>query len=70
MLNLTEKLKITMLKQNVTQTELARLTEQSQNNLANKFKNNNFKLSEYEKLVNALGCELIVQIKLPNGEII
>ncbi len=68
MTNLTEKLKIAMIKQNVTQTKLAELTDQTQNNLANKFKANNFKLSEYEKLVSALGCELEINIILPTGE--
>lgn len=68
MLNLTEQLKIAMLKQKVTQTELARRTNQSQNNLANKMCSNNFKLSEYEKLVTALGCQLEINIILPNGE--
>ena len=57
-----------MLKTGVTQTALAEKTGQTQNNLANKLKLNNFKLSEYEKLVNALGCELCIEIKLPNGE--
>lgn len=57
-----------MIKQNVTQTKLAELTDQTQNNLANKFKANNFKLSEYEKLVSALGCELEINIILPTGE--
>lgn len=69
-MNLTEKLKITMLKQKINQTTLASLTEQSQKNLSAKMLRNDFKISEYEKLVNALGCELIVQIKLPNGEIV
>lgn len=69
-MNLTELLKIAMLKTKTTQTALAEKTNQTQNNLANKFKLNNFKLSEYEKLVNALGCELIIEIELPNGEII
>ena len=68
MTNLTEKLKIAMIKQNVSQTKLAELTEQTQNNLANKMKLNNFKLSEYEKLVNALGCTLEISIVLPSGE--
>ena len=67
-MNLTESLKIAMLKTGVTQTALAEKTGQTQNNLANKLKLNNFKLSEYEKLVNALGCELCIEIKLPNGE--
>ncbi len=67
-MNLTEKIKIAMIKQNVTQTKLAELTEQTQGNLANKFLRDNFKLSEYQKLVEALGCKLEVNIILPSGE--
>lgn len=68
MLNLTEKLKIAMIKQSINQSQLAELSGQSQGNLANKFIRNDFKLSEYEKLVTALGCTLEVSIVLPNGE--
>lgn len=68
MINLTEQLKIAMLKQKVTQTELAHRTNQSQNNLASKMSRNDFKLSEYEKLVTALGSQLEINIILPNGE--
>lgn len=68
MINLTEKLKIAMIKRNINQTKLADLTNQTQNNLANKLKLNNFKLSEYERLVSALDCLLEVNIVLPNGE--
>ena len=68
MINLTEQLKIAMLKQKVTQTELAHRTNQSQNNLASKMIRNDFKLSEYEKLVTALGCQLEINIILPTGE--
>lgn len=68
MLNLTEKLKIVMIKQNVTQSKLSELTSQSQGNLANKFVRNDFKLSEYQRLVEALGCELEINIVLPSGE--
>lgn len=66
--NLTEKLKIAMIKQNVTQTRLAELSDQTQKNLSNKMARDNFKLSEYEKLVTALGCELEINIILPTGE--
>ena len=66
--NLTEKLKIAMIKTGKTQTALAAETGQTQNNLANKMKANNFKLSEYERLVRALGCELEITIVMPNGE--
>ncbi len=68
MINLTEKLKIAMIKQHMTQVRLAELSGQSQGNLANKIVRNDFKLSEYQKLVEALGCTLEIAIVLPNGE--
>lgn len=68
MLNLTEKLKIAMIKQKVTQTKLAELSDQTQKNLSSKMARDNFKLSEYEKLVVALGCQLEINIILPTGE--
>lgn len=68
MIDLTEKLKTAMIKLKVTQTKLAELTDQSQKNLSNKMIRNNFKLSEYEKLVEALGCKLELNIVLPTGE--
>ena len=57
-----------MIKQNVTQIELAKLSGQTQSNLSQKFTTNNFKLSEYQRLVEALGCTLDIAIVLPNGE--
>lgn len=57
-----------MIKQNVTQSELAARSGQSQGNLANKFSRNDFKLSEFQRLVEALGCTLDIAIVLPNGE--
>ena len=66
--NLTEKLKIAMIKQGVNQIELAQRVGQTQSNLSQKMVANNFKLSEYEKLVTALGCELEISIITPNGE--
>ena len=68
MINLTEKLKIAMIKQNVSQSELAKRTNQQQANLSFKMSSNNFKLSEYEKLVEALGCRLEINLILPSGE--
>lgn len=68
MTNGTEQLKVAMLKLNISQTELAKRTLQSRANLAGKFSRNDFKLSEYEKLVTALGCQLEINIILPNGE--
>ena len=67
-IDLRQKLKIAMKKLNTTQTALATRSGQTQKNLSNKFTRNDFKLSEYEKLVTALGCTLEVTIVLPDGE--
>lgn len=67
-IDLRQKLKIAMKKLNTTQTALAARSGQTQKNLSNKFTRNDFKLSEYEKLVTALGCTLEVIIVLPDGE--
>ncbi len=69
-MNLTKKLKIAMLETDINQIQLAELTKQSQANLSKKMINDNYKLSEYQKLVQALGCKLEINIILPNGKVI
>ena len=64
----TQKLKMAMIATNTNQVKLAEITNQSQQNLSQKMVSNNYKIQEYERLVNALGCELRIQIILPNGE--
>ena len=64
----TKKLKMAMIETNINQVELAKLTGQTQANLSGKMTADNFRISDYEKLVNALGCELEVSIILPNGK--
>lgn len=59
-----------MIATNINQIKLAELTNQSQQNLSQKMVSNNYKIQEYEKLVNALGCQLKINIILPNGEIV
>ena len=66
----TNKLKMAMIATNINQVKLAELTNQSQQNLSQKMVHESYRLSEYERLVNALGCELKIQIILPNGEIV
>ena len=67
-MELTKKLKIAMIEQNINQVELANLVGQNQGNLSAKMSAGNYRISEYEKLVKALGCELEVNIILPNGK--
>ena len=57
-----------MIATNINQVKLAELTKQSQENLSQKMAKNNFKMQEFEKLITAMGCELKIQIILPNGE--
>jgi hypothetical protein len=57
-----------MVATNINQVKLAELTNQSQENLSQKMAKNNFKMQEFEKLITAMGCELKIQIILPNGE--
>lgn len=57
-----------MIEQNINQTTLAERTGQTQKNLSNKMSRDNFQISEYEKLVTALGCTLEINIVLPNGD--
>lgn len=64
----TQKLKMAMVATNINQVKLAELTKQSQENLSQKMAKNNFKMQEFEKLITAMGCELKIQIILPNGE--
>ena len=57
-----------MIATNTNQVKLAKLTNQSQQNLSDKMTRDNFRLQEYEQLLTAMGCELKIQIILPNGE--
>ena len=66
-MELTKKLKIAMIEQNINQVELAKLTGQNQGNLSSKMRADNFRMNEFEGLVSALGCELEVNIILPDG---
>ena len=59
-----------MIATNINQIKLAELTNQSQQNLSQKMVSNNYKIQEYERLVSALGCQLKINIILPNGEIV
>lgn len=68
MMDMITKLKMAMTAVDVTQTELAKRTNQTKQNLSRKMRSNTLNFIEYEKLVNALGCTLEVNIVLPNGK--
>jgi hypothetical protein len=64
------KLKMAMMLTKTNQVKLAELTNQSQQNLSDKIRKDNFRISEFEQLVTAMGCMLKIQIILPNGDTI
>ena len=68
MMDMITKLKMAMTAVDVTQTELAKRTNQTKQNLSRKMCLKTLNFVEYEKLVNALGCTLEVNIVLPNGK--
>ncbi|WFD10839.1 helix-turn-helix domain-containing protein [Tepidibacter hydrothermalis] len=56
-LTMGEKLRILLKRKNVTIVELSRRIGTSNQNLANKFKRDNFSTKELEEIAEALGCE-------------
>ena len=68
MIDLRHKIEIAMAHCRLNQSQLAKLSSQSLSNLNNKLIRNDFKLSEYQRLVEALGCQLEIKIVLPNGD--
>lgn len=60
-MDLAEEIKIICIKRKVTMSELAEKTGQSQPNLANKMKRNDFKTSELEKIAEALNSHLDIK---------
>ena len=67
-MNIPEKIKILAIKNNISVQQLAEKSGQSSANLYNKLARNSFKVSELEKLADAVGCTLEVNFVLPNGE--
>ena len=58
-MNVREYIKICCIKRgNITEAELARRTGQTPQNMNNKYKRDTFKISELEKIAEALGADL------------
>ena len=68
-MNLTigEKIKVIMKRKNMTMTELSEITGQTRQNLSNKMKRDNFTESDAKEMAAALGCELVIAFRLPDG---
>ena len=66
-LSLTKKLKAAMSYMGVNQTLLAHRVGISQPTLSDKMVSDNFKIKDYARLIEALGCSLELHILLPDG---
>lgn len=62
-----KKLKMAMAALGINQHELAIRVNQSRANLSQKLVADNLRINEYADLVAALGCELEINIILPDG---
>lgn len=71
-MNLTvgEKIKIIMKRKGVSMTELAEKVGQSRQNLSNKMTRDNFTEKDVREIAAALGCEVVVEFRFPDGTVI
>ncbi|PKM56010.1 MAG: transcriptional regulator [Firmicutes bacterium HGW-Firmicutes-5] len=56
-LTMSEKIRILLKRKNVTILELSKRLETTNQNMANKFKRDNFSMNELEEIAKALDCE-------------
>lgn len=59
-MNTREYIKLCCVRRNITEAELARRMGQTPQNINNKYKRNTFKVSELEKIADALGATLSI----------
>lgn len=63
----TEKIKTIMDRLGINNTELAKRTEWSRQNITNKFGRNNMYEKDIVRIADALGCEVEIVFTLPDG---
>lgn len=66
-MDVIKKIKIAMIEMGMSQIELAKKTDQKQANLSRKLNGETMTVRELEKLTKGLGCELEINIILPDG---
>ena len=71
-LSFTEKIRLIMIRREITSVQLARLLGTSRQNISNKLKKNNFSEKEMKKLAELLNCQYIGPVLKMNdtGEVI
>ncbi|KNZ41385.1 transcriptional regulator [Acetobacterium bakii] len=61
-MSMTEKIKIAMLKRNMSLKDLAEKLDQSPQNISGKFKRDNFKEEELKEIAGALDCTINIEM--------
>lgn len=61
---MTEKIKIALIKRNLSVTELAKALNTSTQNISGKFKRDNFSEKEISQIAEALNCDLIIKLRM------
>lgn len=69
-LSIGEKIKIIMNRKGVSMTDLAASTGQTRQNLSNKMARDNFTEKDAQAMAAALGCEVVVEFRFPDGTVI
>lgn len=65
-MNITKKIKLLLVENEMTATELAKKIDTTQSNLSKKMKNESYTISDLEKIAEALNLELIIDFKSKN----
>lgn len=65
-MDITKIIKKILIDESITQTELAKKLSTSSGNLTNKFRRNDFRVSELEVIAEALGYELKIEFVQKN----
>ncbi len=65
-MNISKKIKLLLVENEMTATQLAEKIDTTQSNLSKKMKNESYTISDLEKIAEALNLELIIDFKSKN----
>lgn len=65
-MNISKKIKLLLVENDMTATQLAEKIDTTQSNLSKKMKNESYTISDLEKIAEALNLELIIDFKSKN----
>ncbi|EON74118.1 helix-turn-helix domain-containing protein [Lysinibacillus sphaericus] len=63
-MNITKKIKLLLVENEMTATQLAKKMDTTQSNLSKKMKNESYTVSDLEKIAEVLNLELVIDFKM------